>query len=168
MHFGQSSQQIFKIANTKTYGNRIKIALLKRLRAEGMPFSRIAERFGCGIGGGPIDWIIKSRGVAFRHAVELLREGDEVLALDVDAERCQKIHDNLARLQLAAEVRAAAARLTGLVRETPLIASPELSARAGGEVLLKLGKLLLLLRQRHLVHNHFRQRLCSIAAERVV
>lgn len=41
-------------------------------------------------------------------------------------------------LPSAAEVRAAAARLTGLVRETPLIASPELSARAGGEVLLKL------------------------------
>jgi threonine dehydratase len=41
-------------------------------------------------------------------------------------------------LPSAAEVRAAATRLTGLVRETPLIASPELSARAGGEVLLKL------------------------------
>ena len=29
--------------------------------------------FGCGIGGGPIDWVIKSRGVSFRHAVELLK-----------------------------------------------------------------------------------------------
>jgi DNA primase len=31
--------------------------------------------FGCGAAGGPIDWVIKTRGVSFRHAVELLREG---------------------------------------------------------------------------------------------
>ena len=41
-------------------------------------------------------------------------------------------------LPSASEVRAAATRLTGLVHETPLVASPELSVRAGGEVLLKL------------------------------
>ncbi len=29
--------------------------------------------FGCQIGGGPIDWVMKARGVSFRHAVELLR-----------------------------------------------------------------------------------------------
>ena len=29
--------------------------------------------FGCGAGGGPIDWVMKSRGVSFRHAVELLK-----------------------------------------------------------------------------------------------
>jgi hypothetical protein len=29
--------------------------------------------FGCGIGGGPIDWVMKRQGVSFRHAVELLR-----------------------------------------------------------------------------------------------
>ncbi len=31
--------------------------------------------FGCGAAGGPIDWVMKQRGVSFRHAVELLREG---------------------------------------------------------------------------------------------
>ena len=39
--------------------------------------------FGCGVGGGPIDWVIKSRGVSFRHAVELLKadmSADPVLA----------------------------------------------------------------------------------------
>ena len=41
------------------------------------------------------------------HLLELLQEGDTVLALDVDASRCEKIHDNLARLQLHAHVRAA-------------------------------------------------------------
>ena len=37
-------------------------------------------------------------------------------------------------LPSAAEVRSAAARITGLVRETPLIASPELPARAGASI----------------------------------
>ena len=32
--------------------------------------------FGCQVGGGPIDWVIKMQGVSFRHAVELLREGE--------------------------------------------------------------------------------------------
>lgn len=31
--------------------------------------------FGCGAGGGVIDWMMKKNGVSFRHAVELLREG---------------------------------------------------------------------------------------------
>jgi DNA primase catalytic core len=31
--------------------------------------------FGCDVGGGPIDWMMKKNGVSFRHAVELLREG---------------------------------------------------------------------------------------------
>jgi hypothetical protein len=34
--------------------------------------------FGCGAGGGPIDWVVKREGVSFRHAVELLRDGDPV------------------------------------------------------------------------------------------
>ena len=29
----------------------------------------------CGMGGSVIDWVIKTNGVSFRHAVELLREG---------------------------------------------------------------------------------------------
>ncbi len=31
--------------------------------------------FGCDVGGGPIDWVMKREGVSFRHAVELLRDG---------------------------------------------------------------------------------------------
>lgn len=34
----------------------------------------------CDIGGGPIDWVMRSRGVSFRHALELLREGIPALA----------------------------------------------------------------------------------------
>jgi DNA primase catalytic core len=39
------------------------------------PAKNLWHCFGCGIGGGPIDWMIKRNGVSFRHAVELLREG---------------------------------------------------------------------------------------------
>jgi DNA primase len=39
------------------------------------PTKNLWHCFGCGAGGGPIDWVMKSQGVSFRHAVELLREG---------------------------------------------------------------------------------------------
>jgi DNA primase len=44
------------------------------------PGKNLWHCFGCGVGGGPIDWVIKQRGVSFRHAVELLREGLPSLA----------------------------------------------------------------------------------------
>ena len=46
------------------------------------PTKNLWHCFGCGIGGGPIDWVIKKRGVSLRHAVELLREGHSSLAAD--------------------------------------------------------------------------------------
>jgi DNA primase len=39
------------------------------------PVKNLWHCFGCGAAGGPIDWVMKTRGVSFRHAVELLREG---------------------------------------------------------------------------------------------
>jgi DNA primase len=39
------------------------------------PQKNLWHCFGCSIGGGPIDWVMKKNGVSFRHAVELLREG---------------------------------------------------------------------------------------------
>jgi DNA primase len=45
------------------------------------PAKNLWHCFGCQIGGGPIDWVIKSRGVSFRHAVELLK-ADTSLAAD--------------------------------------------------------------------------------------
>jgi len=44
------------------------------------PARNLWHCFGCGVGGGPIDWVIKTHGVSFRHAVELLREGLPSLA----------------------------------------------------------------------------------------
>jgi DNA primase catalytic core len=40
------------------------------------PAKNLWHCFACQIGGGPIDWMMKSRGVSFRHAVELLRAGE--------------------------------------------------------------------------------------------
>jgi DNA primase catalytic core len=39
------------------------------------PAKNLWHCFSCQIGGGPIDWVMKSRSVSFRHAVEWLRHG---------------------------------------------------------------------------------------------
>ncbi|MGO4502613.1 MULTISPECIES: CHC2 zinc finger domain-containing protein [unclassified Dyella] len=39
------------------------------------PTKNLYHCFGCNAAGGPIDWVMQRRGVSFRHAVELLREG---------------------------------------------------------------------------------------------
>jgi DNA primase len=49
------------------------------------PLKNLWHCFGCSIGGGPIDWVMKKNGVSFRHAVELLREGIPALAADSGA-----------------------------------------------------------------------------------
>ena len=37
------------------------------------PSKNLFHCFGCGVAGGPVDWVMKFDGVSFRHAVELLR-----------------------------------------------------------------------------------------------
>jgi len=44
------------------------------------PAKNLWHCFGCGLGGGPVDWAMKANGISFRHAVELLREGIPSLA----------------------------------------------------------------------------------------
>jgi DNA primase len=51
------------------------------------PGKNLWHCFGCGIGGGPIDWVMKRQGVSFRHAVELLREGVTPLAAEGSVKR---------------------------------------------------------------------------------
>lgn len=45
------------------------------------PGKNLWHCFGCGVGGGSIDWVMQKNGVSFRHAVELLREGLPVSSL---------------------------------------------------------------------------------------
>jgi DNA primase catalytic core len=49
------------------------------------PAKNLWHCFGCGLGGGPIDWVMKRNGVSFRHAVERLREGISALAAEGEA-----------------------------------------------------------------------------------
>jgi DNA primase len=49
------------------------------------PAKNLWHCFGCGIGGGPIDWVMKKNGVSFRHAVELLRADLSLAAGSADA-----------------------------------------------------------------------------------
>ena len=44
------------------------------------PEKNLWHCFGCQIGGGPIDWVMKTQSVSFRHAVELLRSGESSMA----------------------------------------------------------------------------------------
>src|SRR5688572_19768986 len=39
------------------------------------PSKNLFHCMGCGVGGSVIDWVMKTEGVSFRHAVELLRAG---------------------------------------------------------------------------------------------
>ncbi|MGH8694121.1 MAG: CHC2 zinc finger domain-containing protein, partial [Burkholderiales bacterium] len=54
------------------------------------PAKNLWRCFGCGVGGGPIDWVMKKNGVSFRHAVELLREGLPSLAAEPAAGRIKR------------------------------------------------------------------------------
>lgn len=44
------------------------------------PGKNLWHCFGCAIGGGPIDWVMKHRGLSFRHAVELLKADPSLAA----------------------------------------------------------------------------------------
>ncbi|MFI4941517.1 MAG: CHC2 zinc finger domain-containing protein, partial [Burkholderiales bacterium] len=44
------------------------------------PAKNLWHCFGCQIGGGPIDWVMKFRGISFRHAVELLKADPSLAA----------------------------------------------------------------------------------------
>src|ERR1700675_1389510 len=44
------------------------------------PAKNLWHCFGCQIGGGPIDWVMKARGISFRHAVELLQTDPSLAA----------------------------------------------------------------------------------------
>ncbi|GAB7541663.1 CHC2 zinc finger domain-containing protein [Cupriavidus sp. 8B] len=51
------------------------------------PAKNLWHCFGCQVGGGPIDWVMKHKGVSFRHAVELLRADPALAASSAGAGR---------------------------------------------------------------------------------
>jgi DNA primase len=89
------------------------------------PAKNLWHCFGCGVGGGPIDWVMKRQGVSFRHAVELLRADAGVVELGTPTPRT--------RTKLPAPVALDAGeqelldQVIGYYHET-LLASPEAMA----------------------------------------
>jgi DNA primase catalytic core len=89
------------------------------------PGKNLWHCFGCGVGGGPIDWVMKRQAVSFRHAVELLRADAGVVELGTPTPRT--------RTKLPAPVALDAGeqelldQVIGYYHET-LLASPEAMA----------------------------------------
>lgn len=54
------------------------------------PSSNLFNCFGCGAGGSVIDWVMKTQGVSFRHAVELLKNDIGVVTSSLAAESLVK------------------------------------------------------------------------------
>lgn len=87
------------------------------------PAKNLWHCFGCGAGGGPIDWVMRTQGVSFRHAVELLREG---LALEAPAQalKVSTVRKLPPPVTLGAEDQVLLNQVVGYYHET-LKAAPE-------------------------------------------
>ena len=145
------------------------------------PAKNLWHGFSCQIGGGPIDWMMKSKGVSFRHAVELLREGEidlpaakhgtvRALATPVrfDADDAALLAETIAyyheRLKQSPEALAYLARRgvndaalierfqLGFADRTLGLRLPEKNRKAGGEIR---GRLQTLGLYRESGHEHF-------------
>ena len=87
------------------------------------PGKNLWHCFGCGAGGGPIDWVMKSQGVSFRHAVELLREGLP-LQVPLQAVKESTVRKLAAPVSIGAEDQVLLNQVIGYYHET-LKAAPE-------------------------------------------
>jgi DNA primase len=85
------------------------------------PAKNLWHCFGCQVGGGPIDWVMKSQGVSFRHAVELLRNDTPLAAAVVKESTVRKLAPPVT---LDSDDAALLAQVVGYYHET-LKASPE-------------------------------------------
>ncbi|MDQ3027916.1 MAG: CHC2 zinc finger domain-containing protein [Pseudomonadota bacterium] len=85
------------------------------------PAKNLWHCFGCQVGGGPIDWVMKSQGVSFRHAVELLRNDTPLAPSTAKESTVRRLAPPVA---LDADDAALFAQVVSYYRET-LKASPE-------------------------------------------
>jgi len=91
------------------------------------PAKNLWHCFGCGMGGGPIDWVMKQQGVSFRHAVELLREGIPALAAAGEAVKRSTVRALPAPVAFDADDRALLNQTVAYYHER-LLATPEAQA----------------------------------------
>ena len=143
------------------------------------PAKNLWHCFSCQIGGGPIDWVMKTRSVSFRHAVEWLRHGtgeltstprgrllpapvqldagDQVLmdqAIRYYQERLKQTPEALAYLARRGldDVELIERHRIGFADRTLGLRLPEKTRKAGNEIRSRLQKLGLL---RESGHEHF-------------
>jgi DNA primase catalytic core len=88
------------------------------------PGKNLWHCFGCQQGGGPIDWVMRQRGVSFRHAVELLREGGPSLAAESPPVQHSTVRTLPAPVTREADDQALLNQVIGYYHET-LKQSPE-------------------------------------------
>jgi DNA primase len=88
------------------------------------PAKNLWHCFGCQIGGGPIDWVIKQRGVSFRHAVELLKADPSLAAGSASPIKRATVRALPAPVALDADDQALLAQTVGYYHER-LKESPE-------------------------------------------
>ncbi len=76
------------IALTKSGANRMGVCPFHEDREASLvvtPSKNLWHCFGCGAAGGPIDWVMKSQAISFRHAVALLKADSSFAAESVAA-----------------------------------------------------------------------------------
>ncbi len=88
------------------------------------PAKNLWHCFGCGAAGGPIDWVMKLKGVSFRHAVELLKEDSSLAAVAGEPVKRTTVRSLPAPVALDADDRALALQVVDYYHQT-LKQSPE-------------------------------------------
>lgn len=92
------------------------------------PEKNLWHCFGCGAAGGPMDWVMKTQGVSFRHAVELLRADPSLAAGSLDGAGAGVKRSTVRRLPPPVALLASEQELLNQVIDyyhQTLLASPE-------------------------------------------
>ncbi len=88
------------------------------------PTKNLWHCFACQIGGGPIDWVMKLKGVSFRHAVELLKDESSLAAVSGEPVKRTTVRTLTAPVTLDADDRALLVQVMGYYHQA-LKQSPE-------------------------------------------
>ncbi len=114
------------IALTKSGTNRLGVCPFHEDREASLvvtPAKNLFHCFGCGAAGGPIDWVMKTSGISFRHAVERLRADIGTVATTAPVSR-SKVRVLPAPVAVDADDQALLAQVVDYYHET-LLKSPE-------------------------------------------
>ncbi len=88
------------------------------------PAKNLWHCFGCQCGGGPIDWVMKLKGVSFRHAVELLKDDSALAAVSGEPVKRATVRTLPPPVSLDADDRALLTQVVDYYHQT-LKQSPE-------------------------------------------